>query len=116
MEDIFNPIYLGDQMNYEAKTSERIHKGGVSGERDSGRERRECMSDCTKGACFIWCGRIPFWHLVVVTVGLRVTGIWGGWVEVCRLQSIIWLPDTPWHNEGGGELTLLGIRLVIYRS
>ena len=40
MEGVFNPKYSGDAINDEAKTSEESHKGGVGGERDSGRERR----------------------------------------------------------------------------
>ena len=63
-----------------------------------GRERREWRSDRTKGACVIWCGIMPFWHLVAGAVGLRVTGIWGV-SDVWRRQSGIWCPDTPFHHE-----------------
>ena len=58
LEGISDPKYSGDAMNGEVKTSEKNHKGDVGGERDSGRERRECISDRTNGTCVIWCGRI----------------------------------------------------------
>ena len=98
MEGIFNPKYSGDQINDEAKTSEESYKGGVDGEIDSGRERREWRSDSTKVECVIWCGRIPFCHLVVGVVGLIVTGVWGG-SEVWRRQSRRLWPDTSWHSK-----------------
>ena len=68
---------LGNQMNDEAETSEEGYKGDVDGERDSGREIRECRLDVTNRTCVIWCGKIPFWNLVVGAFGLRVTGVWG---------------------------------------
>ena len=76
-------------MDDKAETSEECYKGGVDKERDSGRERRECRLYHTKGTCVIYCGKMPFWHLVVGDVGLRVTGIWGV-SEVWRLQSRRW--------------------------
>ena len=87
-------------MNDEAKTSEENHKGDVSGEIYSVRERREWRSDHTKGTCVIWCGRMPFWNIVVGTFVLRVTGIWGR-SEVWRSQYIRWWTDTPCYNKKG---------------
>ena len=105
LEGIFNIKDLCDQMNNEVKTSEESHKEDVDGEIDSGRDRRECISDCTKGTCVIWCERMKFWNLVVGTVGLRVTEIWGR-SEVWKRQSRKWWAYTPWNNEeeGGSEL------------
>ena len=44
----------GKQMNDEAETYEEGYKGGVDREQYSGRERREWISDDTKGTCVIW--------------------------------------------------------------
>ena len=88
----------GDQIYEEVETSEEGYKGCVYGERYPGRERRECISYHTKGTCVIWCGKIPFFHLVVRPVGLIVTVIWGG-SEVWRLQSRRWWPYTLWYNK-----------------
>ena len=60
LEGILNTKDSGDQMNKEAKTSEESYKWDVYGKRDSIRERRKWISDRTKGACVIWCGRMPF--------------------------------------------------------
>ena len=87
-------------MNDKDKTSEEVYNGDVDGERYSRRERSECRSDHTKGTCVIWCGKIPFLHLFVGAVGLRVIGIWGG-SEVWRCQSRKWRPKTPRKNEEG---------------
>ena len=77
-EGISNTKESGGAINDEAKTSEENHKGDVIGERYLVREKREWRSDHTKGTYVIWCGRMPFYHLVVGEVGLRVTWIWGG--------------------------------------
>ena len=85
LEGISNPKDFGDAMNDEVKTYEENHKVDVSWKRDSGMYIREWKLYRTKGTCVIWCARMPFWHLVVRAVGLRVTCIWGG-SEVRRRQ------------------------------
>ena len=97
LEGIFNIKDLCDQMNNEVKTSEEIQKEDVDGEIDSGRDRRECISDRTKGTCVIWCERMKFWNLVVRTAGSRITEIWEG-SEVWKSQSRKWWADIPWKN------------------
>ena len=64
-------------MNDEAENYEEGYKGGIYGERDSGRERIEWISDHTRITCVILYGKIPFWNLVVRAVGLIVTGFGG---------------------------------------
>ena len=73
MEGISNTKRFGDSMNDEAKTSEENNKEDVGAKRDSGRERREWTLNQTKEKCVIWCGRMPFWHLVAGAIGLRIT-------------------------------------------
>ena len=98
MEGISDLKDSSNAMNDEVQTSEGNHKIFVGGERYLGRERRGWISDRTKGICVIWCGRMPFWNLVVGAVGLRATGIWVG-NEVWRRQSRRWCPGTFWNNE-----------------
>ena len=76
-EGISNIEDQGEQIDDEGETSEEGYKEGFNQERDSGKERRECISDQTKGTCVIWCEKMPFWNLLVGAIDLRVTGIWG---------------------------------------
>ena len=59
------------------KTSEEVCQDILHVWIEPGKERRGCNSDDTNRSCVTWCGNNPFWNLVMGSVGLRVTGIWG---------------------------------------
>ena len=95
---ILNIKYLGDQIDDQGETSEESYKMVIDGERGSGRDIMEWISDNTRVTCVIWCGKMLYWRLVFEAVGLRITGIWGEY-EVWRRQSRRWWPVKPWNNE-----------------
>ena len=68
---------LGDQKIDKGETSKYFWQEDLNIRINTGKERRELNLNHIKRRCVILCGTMLFLHIFMVSVGLRVPGIWG---------------------------------------